>query len=70
MRHLSSAAGIQEALTKPVVPAQGWLRRDTIIIGGGAINRGVETSVCEAFNLTSHLLWCTNAAGAAMQPPT
>jgi hypothetical protein len=42
-RHLSSAAGIQEALTKPVVPAQGWLRRDTIIIGGGAINRGVET---------------------------
>src|SRR6201995_6132931 len=27
------------------------LRRDTIIIGGGAKNRGVETSVREAFNL-------------------
>ena len=25
-------------------------RRDTIIIGGGATNRGVETSVREAFN--------------------
>ena len=27
------------------------LRRDAIIIGGGATNRGVETSVREAFNL-------------------
>ena len=27
------------------------LRRDRIIIGGGATNRGVETSVREAFNL-------------------
>jgi maleamate amidohydrolase len=27
------------------------LRRDTIIIGGGATNRGVETSVREAFNM-------------------
>jgi len=27
------------------------LRRDIIIIGGGATNRGVETSVREAFNL-------------------
>jgi maleamate amidohydrolase len=27
------------------------LHRDTIIIGGGATNRGVETSVREAFNL-------------------
>src|SRR5207253_8713524 len=27
------------------------LRRDTIIIGGGATNRGVETSVRGAFNL-------------------
>ena len=26
------------------------LRRDTILIGGGATNRGVETSVWEAFN--------------------
>ena len=26
------------------------LRRDTIVIGGGATNRGVETSVREAFN--------------------
>jgi len=28
----------------------GMLRRDTILIGGGATNRGVETSVREAFN--------------------
>ena len=27
------------------------LQRDTIIIGGGATNRGVETSIREAFNL-------------------
>ena len=27
------------------------LRRDTIIIGGGATTRGVETSVRAAFNL-------------------
>src|SRR6185312_12601203 len=27
------------------------LRRDTIVIGGGATNRGVETSVREAFNM-------------------
>jgi maleamate amidohydrolase len=27
------------------------LRRDTIIVGGGATNRGVETSVREAFNM-------------------
>ena len=27
------------------------LRRDSIVIGGGATNRGVETSVREAFNL-------------------
>ena len=27
------------------------LRRDSVIIGGGATNRGVETSVREAFNL-------------------
>jgi nicotinamidase-related amidase len=26
------------------------LRRDTVLIGGGATNRGVETSVREAFN--------------------
>src|SRR5262249_54605732 len=30
------------------------LWRDTIIIGGGATNRGVETSVREAFNLKMH----------------
>ena len=28
----------------------GMLRRDTVIIGGGATNRGVETSVREAFS--------------------
>jgi nicotinamidase-related amidase len=27
------------------------MRRDTVIIGGGATNRGVETSVREAFNM-------------------
>jgi nicotinamidase-related amidase len=27
------------------------LRRDSIIIGGGATNRGVETSVREAFSM-------------------
>ena len=27
------------------------LRRDTILIGGGATNRGVETSVREAFSM-------------------
>jgi nicotinamidase-related amidase len=26
-------------------------RRDTVVIGGGATNRGVETSVREAFNM-------------------
>jgi nicotinamidase-related amidase len=33
-----------------VVELLRMLRRDTIIIGGGATNRGVETSVREAFN--------------------
>src|SRR5215471_14373280 len=46
------------------------LRRDTIIIGGGATNRGVETSVREAFNLDLPVSWCANAAGAATQPRT
>ena len=41
------------------------LRRDTIIIGGGATNRGVETSVREAFNLDLALSSCANAAGVA-----
>jgi nicotinamidase-related amidase len=27
------------------------LRKDTILMGGGATNRGVETSVREAFNM-------------------
>jgi nicotinamidase-related amidase len=45
------------------------LRRDTIIIGGGATNRGVETSVREAFNLDL-ASWCANTAGAAIRPPT
>ena len=34
-----------------VVELLHMLRRDTIIIGGGATNSGVETSVREAFNL-------------------
>ena len=46
------------------------LRRDTIIIGGGATNRGVETSVARPSTSTSRLSWCANAAGAATPPPT
>jgi maleamate amidohydrolase len=47
------------------------LRRDTIIIGGGATNRGVETSVREAFNfdLTTVVVreccWGSDAAAHA-----
>jgi nicotinamidase-related amidase len=32
------------------------LRRDTIIIGGGATNRGVETSVREAFSMDLNVI--------------
>src|SRR5439155_6370978 len=32
------------------------LRRDTLIIGGGATNRGVETSVREGFNLDLNII--------------
>jgi hypothetical protein len=46
------------------------LRRDIIIIGGGATNRGVETSVREAFNLDLASSWCASAAGAATRRPT
>jgi nicotinamidase-related amidase len=54
-----------------VVELLHMLRRDTIIIGGGATNRGVETSVREAPSTsTSRRSWCANAAGAATQPPT
>src|SRR5262247_768699 len=47
------------------------LRRDTIIIGGGATNRGVETSVREAFNLdlasvvVRDCCWSSDAAAHA-----
>ena len=47
------------------------LRRDTIIIAGGATNRGVETSVREAFNLdvasivVRECCWSGDAAGHA-----
>jgi maleamate amidohydrolase len=47
------------------------LRRDIIIIGGGATNRGVETSVREAFNLdiasvvTRECCWGGDAAAHA-----
>jgi maleamate amidohydrolase len=47
------------------------LRRDTIIIGGGATNRGVETSVREAFNLdlasvvVRECCWSSDAAAHA-----
>jgi nicotinamidase-related amidase len=47
------------------------LRRDTIIIGGGATNRGVETSVREAFNfdlasiVVRECCWSSDAAAQA-----
>jgi maleamate amidohydrolase len=47
------------------------LRRDTIIIGGGATNRGVETSVRQAFNLdlastvVRECCWSSDAAAHA-----
>ncbi len=47
------------------------LRRDVIIIGGGATNRGVETSVREAFNLdvasivVRECCWSSDAAAHA-----
>jgi maleamate amidohydrolase len=47
------------------------LRRDIIIIGGGATNRGVETSVREAFNLdiasvvVRECCWSNDAAAHA-----
>jgi maleamate amidohydrolase len=47
------------------------LRRDTIIIGDGATNRGVETSVREAFNLdlasvvARECYWSSDAAAHA-----
>ncbi len=46
------------------------LRRDTIIIGGGATNRGVETSVREAFSMDLATIvvrdccWSSDAAHA------
>ena len=47
------------------------LRRDTIIIGGGATNRGVETSVREAFSMdvasvvVRECCWSSDAAAHA-----
>jgi maleamate amidohydrolase len=47
------------------------LRRDTVIIGGGATNRGVETSVREAFNrdlasiVVRECCWGSDAAAHA-----
>ena len=47
------------------------LRRDTIVIGGGATNRGVETSVREAFNMdlaavvVRECCWSSDAAAHA-----
>jgi len=46
------------------------LRRDTIIIGGGATNRGVETSVREAFNLDLASVVVRECCWAATRPPT
>jgi nicotinamidase-related amidase len=54
-----------------VVELLRMLRRDTIIIGGGATNRGVETSVREAFNfdlasiVVRECCWSSNAAAHA-----
>lgn len=47
------------------------LRRDTVVIGGGATNRGVETSVREAFNfdlaavVVRECCWSSDAAAHA-----
>jgi len=54
-----------------VVELLRMLRRDTIIIGGGATNRGVETSVREAFNydlsaiVVRECCWSSDAAAHA-----
>ena len=51
-RITSSSSGGRAPFTGPgVAELLRMLRRDTIIIGGGATNRGVETSVREAFNM-------------------
>ena len=53
----SPDAGFPEAIAPAafygtgVVELLRMLRRDVVIIGGGATNRGVETSVREAFNM-------------------
>ena len=50
------------------------LRRDVIIIGGGATNRGVETSVREAFNMdiasvvVRECCWGERRGRACLQP--
>ncbi|MGI9147055.1 MAG: isochorismatase family cysteine hydrolase [Chloroflexota bacterium] len=49
----------------------GMLRRDTLIIAGGATNRGVETSVREAFSMDLRVVvvpeccWSSDAAAHA-----
>lgn len=54
-----------------VAELMAMLRRDTIIIGGGATNRGVETSVREAFNrdlasiVVRECCWGSDAAAHA-----
>ena len=46
----ATAPGATARSRRGVAELLHMLRRDTIIIGGGATNRGVETSVREAFN--------------------
>jgi hypothetical protein len=46
------------------------LRRDMIIIGGGATNRASRRASTRPSTSTSRLPWCANAAGAATRPPT
>jgi nicotinamidase-related amidase len=68
-RNRAAARGLR--LSQAPAELLHMLRRDTIIIGGGATNRGVETSVREAFNLdlasvvVRECCWSSDAAAHA-----
>jgi maleamate amidohydrolase len=46
------------------------LRRDTIIIGGGATNAASRRACGRLLISTLRVSWCASAAGVAMRPPT
>ena len=68
----SSSAGRARFTARVLGELLHMLRRDAVIIGGGATNRGVETSVREAFNLdiACFVVRAANAAGVATRRPT